>query len=55
MKSGLPMKVGLHASYIVFVGKDEGVFIQQRSHAVGLGNLTTLSLTQGETLDPTCG
>jgi hypothetical protein len=49
------MEVGLRASYKVSVGKDEGVFIQQRSHAVGLGNLTTLSLTQGETLDPKCG
>jgi hypothetical protein len=31
VKSGLPMKVRLRASYTVFVGKDEGVFIQQRS------------------------
>jgi hypothetical protein len=31
VKSGLPMKVGLRASYTVFVGKDEGVFIQQSS------------------------
>jgi hypothetical protein len=38
------MKVGLRASYTVPVGKDEGVFIQRRSQAVGLGNLTTLSL-----------
>jgi hypothetical protein len=49
------MEVGLSVSYTFSVSKDEGVFIQQRSHAVGLGNLTTLSLTQGETLDPKCG
>jgi hypothetical protein len=37
------------------VGKDEDVFIQQRSQEVGLGNLTTLSLTHGETLYPKYG
>jgi hypothetical protein len=55
VKFGPPVEVGLRASYRVPVSKDEAVFIQQRSQAVGLDNLTTLSLTYGETLDPKCG
>jgi hypothetical protein len=48
------MEVGLRASYTIPVGKYVGVFIQQRSQTVGFGNLTTLSLTHGETLDQKC-
>jgi hypothetical protein len=55
VKYGPPLEVGLHASYTVPVGKDEGVFIQQRSQEVRLENLSTLYLIHGGTLDPKCG
>jgi hypothetical protein len=55
VKSSPPLEVGMRVNYTVPVGKDEGVFIKQRSQVVGLGNITTLSLTHGETLDPKCG
>jgi hypothetical protein len=55
VKSSPQLEVGLRASYTVPVEKDEGLFIQQMSHVAGLGNLTTLSLTHGETLDPKYG